>query len=257
MVHECAEALAKVPETNKVAYRRSIMERVNSINSVIQEFTKHVDAYRAKHRGEGEDGGAATTQDSNSSSNQQNEEDEDDDMNDDYDDDEEEGEYTAEEVVVAEQCLALMGYARKILKAGLLVSTEVADALHPMSEAPQEGDAPVSVFTSPSQSQEQMECQEWVSEVLRAAEKLEVCVVEVGTELYAPCDNPGDVRRHYNTCAETCAMCVELFTGRGNYVAMLADAGRIAVDNLRAEELAFGVGSLDLGQQQQRSRTTK
>ena len=209
MVHECADAVGKVPETNKIAYKRAMMDKIAAVNDVINEFSKHVTIYKNKY---------GDNADSNSEDNKNRVDESFDDEvgdgnggdDDDYDDDE--GEYTEEEVVVAEKCLKLIEHTRNMMKVGVTVTSEIADALHPLSSDADESNAPevASVFTSPSSSSEQRQCQEWVARVLREMELLENSTVDVGTELYAPLDNPEDVRAHYNTLFGKCAAFLHL-----------------------------------------------
>ena len=224
-VHECAEAVKKVPETNKIAYKRAMMDKVAAINDVINEFAKHVAIYNNKY------GDNADT------NNEDNRNRVDESFDNDGDGDsgggeEEEGEYTAEEVMVAEKCLKLISHARDMLKVGISVSSAVADALHPLREETQETDeTPASVFSSPTSSSEQRQCQEWVAKVLRETEVIETSVVDVGSELYDPLDNPGDVRKYYNTLFGNCASYLQLVSG-GNSRDMLGEETGAALDRV-------------------------
>ena len=225
-IHELAEAIKKLPETNRVAYRRTLMEQVNSINETIGEFQVHVDKYKTKYGNENGDGEEPTEEE----------------------DEDEEGEYTAEEVVVVEKVLSMLTFSQKVVKGGLIIVTDVADQLHPVAEDDADVPAPVpsTVFSSPSASTEQSVCQEWVAQVVQAAVKIEKSAVNVGSELYSPCENPQDVHGYYNACLQDSFTCLDLLSNTRNYVAILGSSCQAQLHELNSERLAFSLEQTQL-----------
>ena len=55
--------------------------------------------------------------------------------------------------------------------------------------------------------------------------------MNIGAELYSPCENPEDVRSHYNACLQNTLACLDLLVGTQNYVTML---GSSCQDNYRS-----------------------
>ena len=97
-IHELAEAINKLPASNRVAYRRSLMEQARSINETINEFQVHVDKYKTKYcNGDGDQ----PVQDG---------------AGEDGEEEDEEGEYTAEEVRVAEKALNMLTSPTRLLR---------------------------------------------------------------------------------------------------------------------------------------------
>ena len=237
-IHELAEAMKKLPVSNRVAYRRSLMEQVTSINETINEFQVHVVKYKTKNNsGDGDqlEQGQARG------------EDEDEDQDEDEDDDEE-GEYTAEEVLVAEKVLNMLTFSSKVVKGSLIVVTDVADQLHPVVEDDNSTSTPAltTVFFSPPASEQQRGCQEWVARVIQAAAKIEKSAVSVGAELYSPCENPDDVRSQYNACLQDSFACLDLLVGTQNYLTMLGSSCREKLEELSAERLELSLASVQL-----------
>ena len=230
VAHETAEAIKKLPESNRVAYRRHLMEKVGSINDTIGEFQVHVDKYKAKY------GNNPQQEEQAGDANRNEDEGED-----------EEGEYTAEEVVVAEKVLSLLTFSQKVVKGSLIILTSVADELHPVAdEEGTEEPVPASVFTSVNASSEQRACQEWVGAVVLSANLIERSAVCVGAELYSPLENPDDVRSHYRACLQESISCLDLLGSRQNYVAMLSDSCRRQLDELQTDRLGFSLDDVRL-----------
>ena len=102
---------------------------------------------------------------------------------------------TAEEVRVAEKALNMLSFSYKVIKGSLIIITEVADQLHPVAEDDDNisDPAPITIFSSPAVSEEQCKCQEWVAGVVQSAVKVEKSAMNIGAELYSPCENPEDV----------------------------------------------------------------
>ncbi len=200
----------QLPSTNKVAYRRAMMEKVNATAAIIDEFTGYC----------------------NKSTNQSQNNTDDEDI-----DDDDEGTYTPEELDVMESHLDLLKASKDVLKVALDVVTEASDFLQPLSQngsasaagggGVSEGihtqaNAPsVNVFdnvvnntaldssgsntantTNNNQSTLQA-CRHWVSEVMNQINILDKYIVEYGCDLYSPLEDEQTTSHKYNAVKET------------------------------------------------------
>lgn len=156
MVLQLSEDLQKIPITNKVAYRRCIMEKCITVKETIEEFQGYLAEREAHLNGEVT---AAETQ-------------EEDDEDDDEEDDNDERDYSAEEADSVRRCLLLMTCGQDMLKAALQAITAVGDGVLA-------NDADQFLI-------EEAYC--WIAQLTQAVHLIEVDCNDLGAELYPPVD---------------------------------------------------------------------
>eukprot|EP00981_Chlorochromonas_danica_P012096 scaffold4451_cov172-Ochromonas_danica.AAC.3 len=149
MVLTLSEEAQKMPITNKIAYRRFLMEKCLAIKETISEFQGYVDeAGNAEERGVEEE-----------------EED------DEFDHDEDERDYTPEEAQKASQCIRLMTVCQDLVKVILGTVTAVGDSL--LMQGSSDPDQSSRVYS-------------WIAQIVLVAELMERDCVDLGAELYPP-----------------------------------------------------------------------
>jgi len=168
-----------LPATNKVAYRRALMSKVQTLKETIAEFNGYIAKSEA----------SLAAEETPSADNEEEHEDMDD-M-----DDMDEGTYTPEELVVMQSCLALLQDTQGVLKASLDGMTEVADALIPLIPLTPAvnntvfDESPAGMAAASAADEDILACKEWVARVVRTAEQVELAAVNFGAELYSPLEN--------------------------------------------------------------------
>lgn len=158
MVLQLSEDLQKMPITNKIAFRRLIMEKCLAVKETVTEFQGYLDEREAN----------CSFKDINIELADEPENGGDDDENDEGDE-EDERDYTEEEAKVVQKCVQVMMIAQELMKLSLSVVTSIGDAVLTGTDT--------SVYPA---------CFGHLARIIQAVEVIETDITELGIELYPP-----------------------------------------------------------------------
>ncbi len=236
-----------LPATNKVAYRRAIMAKVQNLRETISEFEGYISKSEAIQADTLTQSTATPMNDRNNVPEQDNQSSVEDDINDD-DSDEDEGSYTADELQIMQSCMNLLRMAHGVLRVSLDAMTEVGDALSPLNSS-------ASVFTGindsiqPANAQgPDLACQEWIERVVKGTEVVEFAAVTFGAELYSPLEDVHVTRQVYSDLQESLQRQLDLLT-RGSqmttsYRTLYSTATNAALDEQSVALISLTISTL-------------
>jgi hypothetical protein len=177
MVWKSNEYIQKLPESNKIAFRRVVMkvyyiikllfgnssscyQNISIVEDTNREFSEYLQASTNKLTG------SSTA-----------------DMNDEINDDEEDDmcSYTLEEIPIVESALRLIADSKIVLKVALVSITEVINYISTLND-----------------EETKKKCFVWVYEATNMSTIVQDSIVEMGSELYHPVDI-SDVEEHRNS----------------------------------------------------------
>jgi len=214
-----------LPATNKVAYRRALMAKVQTLKETVREFHGYVVKSEASLAGEETPEGAGN-------------EEEDDDM-----DDMDEGTYTPEELTVMKGCMALLLDTQGVLKLCLDAMTEVADALTPLTPAVSStvlDESPAGMAAASAAEDGALACKEWVARVVRMSENMEASAVSFGAELYSPLENARTTQNLYTVLKTAVVEALDLLS-RGAQATSVNSASTTPYRNIYSQETSTAI----------------
>jgi hypothetical protein len=166
MIWKINEDMQKLPMSNKLAYRRYIMELINRIKETIKEFTEYVDEADEIHQAE-----AVTIESLQSRRNRDHDEERLDEDEEDIDSkDSDDQPYTVGEAAVCKECIALMNCIMQALKTTLIISTKTLDAI------------PIEDFITIKYSEI------WIAKLTTTCLKMRSKLMDLCAELFRPFD---------------------------------------------------------------------
>ena len=238
VIELCENTIVRLlPATNKVAYRRALLDKAAKVADVYDEFDGYVRKSVAFLNGPASAAAAATGGAGGDG----------DGMEEDSDDDE--GTYTSEELVAMRGHCELLRACKAVLKVGLAAVTEAADSVHPLVNSPnasaaatvaaagagagagaagggtgaeqsvtQANATATSLFESnsnPSVSEAEsrapflvdtdaerntvLACRRWAYRLVSMCELLDVSLVDYGADLYSPLEEEQVTRQKFES----------------------------------------------------------
>lgn len=211
IVFKIYDEIQALPMTNKAAYRRFAMEKMNVIKDTIREFKHYV--VIARRACDPDSARGITVNDEE--------------IDEDEDDDDEP--YTMEEVDIVEPCLRMMECALVALKLALSTMTVVAD----------------NISLSPAASQDaKRQCETWVSNLYAAIKSSEDTITDLGAELYPPIAND-KISTFKSDLTATLSRLATLLNSE-QYTPLLSDSIRAQLAELDVTRLGLGVSDASL-----------
>ena len=155
MVWKAKDKVQKIPESNKAAFKRCILETASVIEDTSREFQEYIEMSKSNAK---EPTRLSTSPD---------------DSNDEFDDlDMGDCTYSASELPLVETAVDLIGRQKKMLRLCISVISEVGETVTNNIED-------IAIKSS---------CFTWISECVDVAKETEDVVIDLGADLYSPVD---------------------------------------------------------------------
>jgi hypothetical protein len=175
MITKTVESIDKIPNVNKAAYRRYVLEKTLASKETLEEFDGYLKTAL-------ENGFSKLSLDGKKSKDEEEEDDDDDEDEDDGENEEDEREYTSEEYKIVEKYVAIFRTTVDLLKLALVVITEVGDRINDETNTD-------STEEATKRKELQAESDRWIAKVVKQVGGIEGNIVDTGAELYPPVQN--------------------------------------------------------------------
>lgn len=222
IIWQACKDIDNIPNSNKIAYRRDILERISSINEVLQEFQSYLASSSNKilHSNNSDVNDYTTIDDITAGvdvdaliAGSGNSDGFGDDM---YDNNDDGCEYNnIEDVTYVSKCLISIGTAADVLKSTLLVLTFIADSVYSSTDTntifsnmsiSSSSTGTASTGSNSSTNALVDKCNKWIIDISHLSVSISNIVVDFGSELYVPIDKETAYNYHRELIDNLCKL---------------------------------------------------